>query len=57
MKIPEAGVRLFNRVFICRKCNSKVRASSSRIKARLITCPKCKKRDFRPKNKEKRVAT
>jgi ribosomal protein L40E len=56
MKIPEAEVRLFNRVFICLKCKAKVRASSSRIKAKLIVCPKCRNRNFRPKVKEKRIA-
>jgi len=56
MKIPEAEVRLFNRVFICRKCKAKVRASTPRIKAKLIVCPKCKTRNFRPKVKEKRSA-
>lgn len=56
MKIKEAEVRLFNRVYICRKCNAKVRASASRIKEKLITCPKCQSRAFRPKVKEKRVA-
>lgn len=56
MKIPEAEVRLFNRVFICRKCKSKVRASASRIKEKLIVCPKCQSRNFRAKVKEKRIA-
>jgi len=56
MKIKEAEVRLFNRVYICRKCNAKVRASATRIKEGLITCPKCQSRAFRPKVKEKRVA-
>jgi len=56
MKIPEAEVRLFNRVFICRKCKYKVRAASSRIKDKLIVCPKCKNRNFRSKVKEKRIA-
>jgi len=56
MKIPEAEVRLFNRVFICRKCKSKIRASTPRVKAKLIVCPKCQGRNFRQKVKEKRIA-
>ncbi len=56
MKIKEAEVRLFNRVFICRKCNAKVRSSPNRIKEKLIVCPKCQSRAFRAKVKEKRVA-
>tara|TARA_Y100000310_G_scaffold151105_1_gene150618 strand:+ start:384 stop:557 length:174 start_codon:yes stop_codon:yes gene_type:complete len=55
MKIKEAEIRLFNRVFICRKCNSKIRGNASKIKARKRVCKKCQSRDFRPKNKEKRV--
>ena len=56
MKIPEAEVRLFNRRFVCKKCKKVVRANPARIKTRDIVCPNCESRNFRQKNKEKRVA-
>jgi DNA-directed RNA polymerase subunit RPC12/RpoP len=55
MKIPEAEVRLFNRRFVCKKCKKVVRANPTRIKTRDIVCPNCESRNFRKKNKEKRV--
>lgn len=54
-KIPEAEARLFHRVWICRKCKAKIRASISKIRAKKIVCRKCQGRDFRPKKKEKKV--
>jgi len=55
VKIPEASARMFNRVFICKRCKSKVRADSIKIRARKIACRNCGSRDFRPKKKEKKV--
>ncbi len=55
MKIPEAEARLFNRIFVCLKCKSKIKADSAKIRAKKILCRKCKSRDFRGKNKEKKV--
>lgn len=56
MKIPEAEKRLFSGVFVCRKCKSKIKADSAKIRAKKITCRRCKSRDFKPKTKEKKVA-
>ncbi len=57
MKVPEAEARLFKRVFVCRKCKSKIKADQSKIRARKIICrnKKCNSRDFRPIKKEKKV--
>jgi ribosomal protein L40E len=52
---PEAMERLFNRVFICRKCKSKIRADYSKIKAKKVKCRKCQSKSFRPKRKEKKA--
>jgi ribosomal protein L40E len=54
-KIPEATARLFNRVFVCRKCKTKIKADSVKIRAKKIKCRRCDCRDFRPKSKEKKV--
>ncbi len=55
MKIPEAGARLFNRIFVCRKCKNKQRAEPSKIRAGKIICRKCQYNQFRLKTKEKKV--
>ena len=52
---PEAVARLFNRVFVCRKCKSKIRTDYSKVKAGKVKCRKCGSRDLRPKRKEKKA--
>lgn len=47
VKIPVAQARLFKNVFVCRVCNSKVRADSRKIIEGKVKCRKCKKRAFR----------
>jgi ribosomal protein L40E len=51
----EAMDRLFGRVYICRKCKSKIRADYSKIKAKKVKCRRCNSKSFRPKRKEKKV--
>ncbi len=52
---PEAIERLYNRVFVCRKCKSKIRTDYSKVKAKKVKCRKCGSKDLRPKRKEKKV--
>ncbi len=53
MKMPEVVLeRRFNRVYICRKCKSKVRANPQKVLAGKVRCPKCHSRYLRPKKKE-----
>lgn len=52
---PEAVQRLYYRVFVCRKCKSKIRADYPKIKAGKVKCRKCGSKDFRPKRKEKKA--
>jgi ribosomal protein L40E len=52
---PEAMQRLYNRVFVCRKCKSKIRTDYSKIREGKVKCRKCGSRVLRPKRKEKKM--
>ena len=52
---PEAVKRLFHRVFVCRKCKSKIRADYIKVREGKVKCRKCGSRYLRPKRKEKRA--
>ncbi|MCD6478070.1 MAG: 50S ribosomal protein L40e [Candidatus Aenigmarchaeota archaeon] len=54
VKSEAAKARLFDRVFICMKCNAKIRANPARVRAGKVRCRKCGSRDLRPKSKESR---
>jgi len=48
--------RLFKNVWICLKCNGKVRASSTAVENMKVKCKKCGSYKLRPKAKEPRGA-
>ena len=48
--------RLFKNVFICLRCNGKLRASPISVKKKLVKCRKCASKKLRPKAKEPRGA-
>ena len=52
---PEAQQRLYLRVFVCRKCKSKIRADYTKVKEGKVKCRKCGSKALRPKRKEKKV--
>jgi ribosomal protein L40E len=52
---PEATKRLYHRVFVCRKCKSKIRADYSNVREGKVKCRKCGSKLLRPKRKEKKV--
>lgn len=54
-KIPEAMARLYNRVFVCRKCKHKQKADPMKIRERKIVCRHCGSTFFRPIRKERKV--
>lgn len=56
MKVPEAEARLFNRMYVCLKCKSKIRADSSKVRLGKVKCRKCGYDQLRAKVKEKKVA-
>jgi len=51
-KILEAQNRLFKNVFVCKKCQTKIRANPVKILNGKIKCRKCKKNTFRPLRKK-----
>ncbi|MEM0465261.1 MAG: hypothetical protein QXW97_01005 [Candidatus Pacearchaeota archaeon] len=51
-KLPVAQARLFKNVFVCKNCNSKIRADPRKISDKKVRCRKCLKKDFRPIRKK-----
>ncbi len=51
---PEAMDRLFNRVFVCRRCKAKIRADEAKVRAGKVKCRRCGSRALRPKRREKK---
>jgi ribosomal protein L40E len=51
-KIPEAHSRLFKNVFVCKKCQVKIRADPQKILKGKVKCRKCHKKAFRPLKKK-----
>lgn len=52
VKIETVYKRLFTNVFVCRKCNAKIRADPKKIVEGKVRCRKCKSNVFRPKRKK-----
>ena len=52
---PEAVARLYNRVFVCKKCKSKIRTDYSKVKYGKVKCRKCKSKRLRPIHKDTKV--
>ena len=52
VKFPEAELRLFKNVFICKNCKNKVKAPNLKILAGKITCKNCGGHAFRPLRKK-----
>ena len=56
-KIAEAAAnRLFLNMFICMRCNAKIRAQPDKVKKGFIKCRKCGSKNLRLKAKERRGA-
>jgi DNA replicative helicase MCM subunit Mcm2 (Cdc46/Mcm family) len=51
-KIIEATNRLYKNVFVCKRCQTKMRADSQKILKGKVKCRKCGKRAFRPLKKK-----
>ncbi|HII15633.1 MAG TPA: hypothetical protein HA362_04940 [Nanoarchaeota archaeon] len=52
-KFDEAIGRMFNRVFVCRNCKTKIKTDKMRILKKEIICKKCGSDQFRPIKKSK----
>lgn len=51
-KIPEVYNRKFKNVFVCRKCQTKMKSDPQRILKGKVKCRKCKKSSFRTLKKK-----
>ena len=47
--------RIYERVWVCMKCNAKIRADAGKIKVGKVKCRKCGYHGLRQKNKERKV--
>ena len=54
-KLPDAiAKRMFTNMYICVKCNARMRVSSEKIKKGGVKCRRCNCSKLRPKAKERR---
>jgi len=53
VRIPAAHARLFRRVFVCKRCGTKIRADIKKVIEGKVKCRKCKSRALRPISKRK----
>ncbi|MBI4021694.1 MAG: hypothetical protein HY369_05625 [Candidatus Aenigmarchaeota archaeon] len=51
-KFPEVDQRVFQRVFVCRNCYSKIRADMGKVRAGKVKCRVCRTKSLRPLHKE-----
>ncbi len=47
-KVPEAEARLFQNIFVCKECKSKLRTTSMKVLSGKVKCRKCNSRHLRP---------
>lgn len=57
LRDPVVDQRVFQNMFVCMKCNSKMRALPQKVKAKKIKCRRCGSKALRQKSKEIRVIT
>lgn len=55
-KFPEATARMFQNVFICRKCKTKLRVNPQKVLRKEVKCRNCQGRVFRAAKKTKAAA-
>ena len=48
VKFDATSGRLFKRVFVCRKCKTKIKTDTMRIIAQSVKCRNCGGKAFRP---------
>ncbi len=48
VRFPEAIKRLYTRVFVCRKCKTKIKARVAQIISKRLSCKRCGGKSFRP---------
>ncbi len=48
---PEAVARIYQRVYVCRVCKSKLKADPAKVRAGAVKCRNCDSRALRPKKR------
>jgi len=46
-RMEEAQHRLFGNVFVCKKCKTKIRTDSNRVRNNMVKCRKCQGKALR----------
>ncbi len=54
-KVEAVTKRLFERVFVCMKCNAKIRADPRKVALKKVKCRRCGSKALRPKSKERKI--
>ncbi len=54
-KVEAVTKRLYERVFVCMKCNAKIRADARKVKLGKVKCRRCYSKQLRPKSKERKI--
>jgi len=54
-KIEAVTKRIYERVYVCMRCNAKIRADASKVKIGKVKCRKCYSKDLRLKSKERKI--
>ncbi|MEM5804421.1 MAG: 50S ribosomal protein L40e [Candidatus Aenigmatarchaeota archaeon] len=54
-KVDAVMKRIYERVYVCMKCNAKIRADTQKVMAGKVKCRKCKYKGLRLKSKERKV--
>jgi len=52
VKFPEADIRKFRNVFVCRKCKSKIKSPNMKIIQGKVSCRRCGSRMFKAVRKK-----
>ena len=52
-KFPETAARIFNNIYVCKKCKSKRRSLPKFVINNRLTCKRCGSHAFRPLRKAK----
>jgi len=55
VKFKEAGKRMFNNVFVCKKCKKKIRSTAQKVLKKEVSCKNCGNKEYRPIRKLKVV--
>jgi len=52
VKFPEGQARKYRNIFVCKKCSTKIRASSMKIIQGKVKCRRCSRKKFRAVRKK-----